>query len=179
MHAMRNLRALLLPVILSTLVMGCASSSRDDEVKQAKELEFAANVLVDDQAKLADALDESEAWLAAGTRRELDAFAAKGEAEPVGRLRKIIAAQRALEDLRSVTREIRRRAAALAVTVAALEDPGSEDSEIEEVSAELVRLRLTLKTDRREQEIAQKRWHAARAALGKEAFAPAVEPKAK
>lgn len=151
------------------LLASCTSAPSEDELKSMQELQVAANKVVEDQRD-DDALDGAEAWLEANKRQELDAYAAKHEAAPVERLRKIITATRALEDLRFVIREERRRASVVAAASVMLQDPATGDAERGELVTRLSELRLMLRVDRREKQTALDRWQKARAALGAEAF---------
>ncbi|HZU95181.1 MAG TPA: hypothetical protein VFF73_00630 [Planctomycetota bacterium] len=153
-------------LVLLVLLAACSSAPHEEDVKA---LQGAADKLVLDQVKIEDALDKEEAWLEAGKRRELDAYAEKHEAAPVERLQKIVTATRALEDLRGVFRRERETAARVSAVTTVGED---EDA----VWYELDALRVALKADQKNEKIALDRWHKARAALGAEAFGEKPAP---
>jgi hypothetical protein len=168
--------AVLPPVALVTalLLAGCASSSKEDDVKLAKDAEQIATQLVGDEARAMDGLEQAEAWLRGNERRELDAFVAKPDVPTVDKLRKILTAQHALDDLRVTCRAMRHLAARVAETSAELQASAKEDEDHHELVEDLLGLFLQVRAVHREQTVVLERWQKARtearAALGAEAF---------
>ncbi|MEZ0229048.1 MAG: hypothetical protein ACAI25_10520, partial [Planctomycetota bacterium] len=141
----------------------------DEDLENVKTIEAAANKVLEDQRD-EDALDMEEAWLEANARQELDAYATKREAAPVERLRKIITAKRALEDLRRAIRDKRKNAANVAAASAIFRAPTTGDEERHEIVARLTELRIAVQADRREEQLSLERYKKAKAALGADAF---------
>ncbi len=162
---MRTTGAAVFTCLILIACAGCSSSSsREDETRTAKELAKAAEQSVVDQHKLLDALVTEEAWLAIAERRELDASSTKDDAVSTDKLRKLLAARHALDELRSVGLGIRGCASRLAALASSLEDKEIDENEAEDLADEIPRLRLELTALTREQKVAEKRWREAREA---------------
>lgn len=157
-------------LLLACTLVACSAAPTEEDKKAAGDLAAAANQAVEDEGQQEDALDDAEAWLEAGKRRELDAYAEKKEAAPVERLRKIVTATRALEDLRAVIRKERRLAAAANASVSIYVDSGTSEDDRHRLGEDLFALRVELHANRQEKKVALERWQRARAALGVEAF---------